>query len=73
MREYQPDDLLPLLRAACEGKGKRAAFARKAGISRALVTQTLAGDVPLGPAVAAALGYQKKMFYTPLQGQADAQ
>lgn len=73
MREYEAHELLPMLRAECEGRGASVRFARKAGVSTPLVSQVLNGNRNVSDAIARGLGFTKKVRFVPLQGASDVQ
>lgn len=52
------DDVRKLLRAACDDAGNQATFAKKAGVSRAYVTDVLKGNRNPGPSILRALGLE---------------
>ena len=58
-------ELVAMLRDRCQHG--QASWAREHGLSEALVSLVLAGKQRPGPKIAAALGYQRKVGWYPLQ------
>jgi hypothetical protein len=55
MRVLEVEDVVQLLRSEVERMGSQSAFARAAGVDRALVCKILRGSAPLQPKILRAL------------------
>jgi DNA-binding phage protein len=56
---FDDDEVVQLLRAAVEREGSQVAYARRHGLERSQVNQTLTGKRPVSASVVKALGLQK--------------
>ena len=65
--------LLRKLHEATAVKGGAAQLARDGGVTEGLVSQIVNGKQKIGPKVARALGYQRKVLWTPLQADEGVQ
>jgi DNA-binding phage protein len=60
---FNDDEVVQLLRAAVEREGSQVAYARRHGLERSQVNQTLTGKRPVSASVVKALGLRK--IYAP--------
>jgi DNA-binding phage protein len=60
---FNYDEVVQLLRAAVEREGSQVAYARRHGLERSQVNQTLTGKRPVSASVVKALGLRK--IYAP--------
>jgi len=63
-------DLIELLRKEVSTTSQTA-FAHKAGVTQAVISQILNHKMPMGPKVAKALGYHRVVTWEPLQAIPD--
>jgi hypothetical protein len=56
---FDHDEILSLLRAAIQREGSQVAFAKHHSINRSYLNMVLSGKIPLGDAIAEALGPHK--------------